>query len=221
MYCQKCGKQIDDGSAFCQYCGVHTGNFVSNNSVNEKVYQNYNVQHTERKTEHIKSKEEFMADYRAKHPEIIVYFVLFAICIIAGAIVFIMNFLEFSNHHREENLNGMLISVFFDVGAFAFLYAKNRSEKLAQTAYNTYLNDVNSQLDNIDRKEPIYDYNKWECPRCGQLNADSVKYCLNCSSPKVITFSKPQGDEWQCPNCGKIHKNYVGSCGCGQTKPNQ
>ena len=83
MYCQKCGKQIDDGSAFCQYCGVHTGNFVSNNSVNEKVYQNYNVQHTERKTEHIKSKEEFMADYRAKHPEIIVYFVLFAICIIA------------------------------------------------------------------------------------------------------------------------------------------
>ena len=79
MYCQKCGKQIDDGSAFCQYCGVHTGNFVSNNSVNEKVYQNYNVQHTERKTEHIKSKEEFMADYRAKHPEIIVYFVLFAI----------------------------------------------------------------------------------------------------------------------------------------------
>lgn len=39
MYCQKCGKQIDDGSAFCQYCGVHTGNFVSNNSVNEKVYQ--------------------------------------------------------------------------------------------------------------------------------------------------------------------------------------
>ena len=109
----------------------------------------------------------------------------------------------------------------FYVGAFAFLYAKNRSEKLAQTAYNTYLNDVNSQLDNIDRKEPIYDYNKWECPRCGQLNADSVKYCLNCSSPKVITFSKPQGDEWQCPNCGKIHKNYVGSCGCGQTKPNQ
>ena len=187
MYCQKCGKQIDDGSAFCQYCGVHTG----------KVYQNYNVQHTERKTEHIKSKEEFMADYRAKHPEIIVYFVLFAICIIAGAIVFIMNFLEFSNHHREENLNGMLISVFFYVGAFAFLYAKNRSEKLAQTAYNTYLNDVNSQLDNI------------------------VKYCLNCSSPKVITFSKPQGDEWQCPNCGKIHKNYVGSCGCGQTKPNE
>ena len=92
MYCQKCGKQIDDGSAFCQYCGVHTGNFVSNNSVNEKVYQNHNVQHTERKTKRIKSKEEFMADYRAKHPEIIVYFVLFAICMIAGAIVFIMNF---------------------------------------------------------------------------------------------------------------------------------
>ena len=21
MYCQKCGKQIDDGSDFCKYCG--------------------------------------------------------------------------------------------------------------------------------------------------------------------------------------------------------
>lgn len=104
MYCQKCGKQIDEGSVFCQHCGAQIGNSVSDNFSNRNANLNFNVQHTERKTEHIKSKEEFMADYRAKHPEIIVYFVLFAICIIAGAIVFIMNFLEFSNHHREENL---------------------------------------------------------------------------------------------------------------------
>ena len=113
MYCQKCGKQIDEGSVFCQHCGAQIGNSVSDNFSNRNANLNFNIQHTERKTERIKSKEEFMADYRAKHPEIIVYFVLFAICIIAGAIVFIMNFLEFSNHHREENLNGMLISVFF------------------------------------------------------------------------------------------------------------
>ena len=123
-------KQIDDGSAFCQYCGVHTGNFVSNNSVNEKVYQNYNVQHTERKTEHIKSKEEFMADYRAKHPEIIVYFVLFAICIIAGAIVFIMNFLEFSNHHREEKFKWYVnFCLFFMWVLFAFSLCKKTEVK--------------------------------------------------------------------------------------------
>lgn len=30
---------------------------------------------------------------------------------------------------------------------------------------------------------------------------------------------KPSGDEWKCPRCGKINANYVGSCGCGQTKP--
>lgn len=25
---------------------------------------------------------------------------------------------------------------------------------------------------------------------------------------------------WKCPNCGKINQNYVGSCGCGEIKPN-
>lgn len=26
-------------------------------------------------------------------------------------------------------------------------------------------------------------------------------------------------NEWRCPDCGIIHKNYVGTCGCGGTKP--
>lgn len=25
--------------------------------------------------------------------------------------------------------------------------------------------------------------------------------------------------EWKCPKCGNIHQNYVGSCGCGESKP--
>lgn len=29
MYCQKCGKQIDEGSVFCQHCGAQIGNSVS------------------------------------------------------------------------------------------------------------------------------------------------------------------------------------------------
>lgn len=31
MYCQKCGKQIADGSVFCQHCGAQIGNVVSDN----------------------------------------------------------------------------------------------------------------------------------------------------------------------------------------------
>ena len=61
MYCQKCGKQIADGSVFCQHCGAQIGNVVSDNFSN----QNYNVQHTEKHEEPIKNKEEFIADFRA------------------------------------------------------------------------------------------------------------------------------------------------------------
>ena len=31
MFCQKCGKELPDGSSFCPYCGAHT-NVSSNNS---------------------------------------------------------------------------------------------------------------------------------------------------------------------------------------------
>ena len=69
MYCQKCGKQIDEGSVFCQHCGAQIGNSVSDNFSNRNANLNFNVQHTERKTERIKSKEEFMDDYHTKHPD--------------------------------------------------------------------------------------------------------------------------------------------------------
>lgn len=36
MYCQKCGKQIADGSVFCQHCGAQIGNVVSDNFSNQK-----------------------------------------------------------------------------------------------------------------------------------------------------------------------------------------
>lgn len=35
--------------------------------------------------------------------------------------------------------------------------------------------------------------------------------------------SKPAQDssnQWQCPTCKKINENYVGTCGCGKSKPN-
>lgn len=27
--------------------------------------------------------------------------------------------------------------------------------------------------------------------------------------------------EWCCSNCGRINQNYVGTCGCGETKPKE
>ena len=35
-----------------------------------------------------------------------------------------------------------------------------------------------------------------------------------------IPEREPEEYEWKCPNCGKINQNYVGTCGCGEKKPN-
>ncbi|MBQ9514575.1 MAG: hypothetical protein IJR57_00555 [Ruminococcus sp.] len=35
-----------------------------------------------------------------------------------------------------------------------------------------------------------------------------------------IPEREPEAYEWKCPNCGKINQNYVGTCGCGASKPN-
>ena len=46
MYCQKCGKQIDEGSVFCQHCGAQIGNSVSDNFSNRNANLNlmYSIQ---------------------------------------------------------------------------------------------------------------------------------------------------------------------------------
>ena len=35
-----------------------------------------------------------------------------------------------------------------------------------------------------------------------------------------IPEREPEEYEWKCPQCGKINQNYVGTCGCGASKPN-
>lgn len=185
MYCQKCGKQIADGSVFCQHCGAQIGNVISDNFSNRNANQWNNFKHYENRTERVKGREEFFADYRAKHPEIIIYFVLFAICILAGSIVFIINYLEFSNHHREENLNGMLISIFFDVGAFVFLYAKRRSDKLAQSAYDTYLNSINGTEELMYEENIDNTSSQRFCENCGAEIDNNAEVCPICGTKQI------------------------------------
>ena len=40
------------------------------------------------------------------------------------------------------------------------------------------------------------------------------------SKKPEIPEREPEEYEWKCPNCGKINQNYVGTCGCGASKPN-
>lgn len=212
MYCQKCGKQIDEGSVFCQHCGAQIGNSVSDNFSNRNANLNFNVQHTERKTERIKSKEEFMDDYHTKHPERMVYVVLFIILEIAATIVFIMNVSSYIDHHRDENLTGMMIAAFLEIIAIIFACAIQKVNASANKAFNSYITKESREKTNVSTK--------WLCPKCGNSNPTNIRYCSNCSCQKPnFEPISAQTDVWQCPKCGKINQNYVGTCGCGTRKP--
>lgn len=212
MYCQKCGKQIDDGSAFCQHCGAQIGNSVSDNFSNRNANLNFNVQHTERKTERIKSKEEFMDDYHTKHPERMVYVVLFIILEIAATIVFIMNVSSYIDHHRDENITGMMIAAFLEIIAVIFACAIQKVNASANKAFDSYITKESRKKTNVSTK--------WLCPKCGNSNPANIRYCSNCSCQKPnFEPISAQTDVWQCPKCGKINQNYVGTCGCGTRKP--
>ena len=212
MYCQKCGKQIDEGSVFCQHCGAQIGNSVSDNFSNRNANLNFNVQHTERKTERIKSKEEFMDDYHTKHPERTVYVVLFIILEIAATIVFIMNVSSYIDHHRDENLTGMMIAAFLEIIAIIFACAIQKVNASANKAFDSYITKESREKTNVSTK--------WLCPKCGNSNPANIRYCSNCSCQKPnFEPISAQTDVWQCPKCGKINQNYVGTCGCGTRKP--
>lgn len=212
MYCQKCGKQIDEGSVFCQHCGAQIGNSVSDNFSNRNANLNFSVQHTERKTERIKSKEEFMDDYHTKHPERMVYVVLFIILEIAATIVFIMNVSSYIDHHRDENLTGMMIAAFLEIIAIIFACAIQKVNASANKAFDSYITKESRKKTNVSTK--------WLCPKCGNSNPANIRYCSNCSCQKPnFEPISAQTDVWQCPKCGKINQNYVGTCGCGTRKP--
>lgn len=48
----------------------------------------------------------------------------------------------------------------------------------------------------------------------------SIDDCLHQKSVSSASPVSPIGNEWKCPKCGRINQSYVGSCGCGEQKPN-
>lgn len=148
-----------------------------------------------------------------------VYTVLFIIFEIVATIVFIMNVSSYIDHHRDDNLIGMIISVFIEVIAIIFACAIKKYDSTAEQEYNKYrmINDSSNQRNS-----------SWRCQKCGAYNDGTSLYCARCSceKPYVITGnsnkinkSVHRADVWICPNCGRENQNYVGSCGCGEVKP--
>ena len=53
----------------------------------------------------------------------------------------------------------------------------------------------------------------YECENCGEKYVPSMTAIIFAPHRGLTKYLK-------CPNCGKINQNYVGSCGCGEIKPN-
>jgi hypothetical protein len=45
----------------------------------------------------------------------------------------------------------------------------------------------------------------WNCPDCGQANADTSRFCINCKCNKI---RPPSSDVWTCGACGETHNPY-------------
>lgn len=95
--------------------------------------------------------------------------------------------------------------------------------------------------DGSDRMAQNDTLETWTCIKCGEVNTGIKDYCIVCHTSKDEsikkkyftqsgrTGGKPSSQrnpkevdpmkEWQCPNCGRINANYVGTCGCGQVRP--
>jgi predicted RNA-binding Zn-ribbon protein involved in translation (DUF1610 family) len=48
---------------------------------------------------------------------------------------------------------------------------------------------------------------------------ESKSFFGNKKTNTNITPVDQDANTWTCPNCGKVMPNYVGTCGCGETKP--
>lgn len=95
---------------------------------------------------------------------------------------------------------------------------KDESSGIQSDAVSTCQNTIDAQRQKVD----------WVCPKCQHINSRLLTKCIVCgesivnNSFEAVSVSTVQAgtNEWKCIRCGRDNKNYVGTCGCGQSKPN-
>lgn len=102
---------------------------------------------------------------------------------------------------KDYEFNGMLMIktwMIFDAIGFFFLWLSSALRKLE---------NIEKALCNENPKStvPVNTYNSALFKNSGTESA-----------PK----GQPSSGEWKCSKCGKVNQNYVGTCGCGEVKPN-
>lgn len=118
---------------------------------------------------------------------------------------------------EAESFHRLLIigTIAFFVGLVLTLVGRNKYQKNQYIA--TESASFGEKLSSISAEND----SKWCCKHCGQWNEKSLTICLNCGEKKAVKSTPNKSvaaNEWKCSKCGKINQNYVGTCGCGQTK---
>lgn len=72
-----------------------------------------------------------------------------------------------------------------------------------------WLASVLEKLENIERSICGGNHNG--------MNINAIHTAIDNIQSKVK--KEPSENEWKCSKCGNINQNYVGTCGCGEEKP--
>lgn len=142
--------------------------------------------------------------------------------IILGAVCKINN-ADWSSSPRMGFNPGLMFQTWIiaDIIALAFYWMsqvlcklENIEKALGADGENeTLLSGINNLINNT--KNAVSNQNV-----AGSSTSANTNTTVNRSYNAVPPENREAGaNEWKCPNCGKINQNYVGSCGCGQTKP--
>lgn len=133
----------------------------------------------------MKSKEEYLEEYRKEHGTK-TYMAFQIIFQLIGGIIMIISTINLVNGRKSERdtfIILLIVGIFLFLIGFIFLKVFQNQETKALIS--------------------------WE------------RYSTKSSEEKIIdkrtkTISE---NEWKCSSCGRINQNYVGTCGCGQRKP--
>ena len=70
-----------------------------------------------------------------------------------------MNVSSYIDHHRDENLTGMMIAAFLEIIAIIFACAIQKVNASANKAFDSYITKESREKTNVSTK--------WLCPKCG------------------------------------------------------
>lgn len=153
MFCPNCGKEVINNTNFCPNCG--SGLNVNSHFNNNNKY--------------IKSRREFLADYRSDHPEIWAYLICSLLFDLACAGILIFTAMQIDKYNTRDELTaiafGVFLAVVCGIVGTVFWVKFRKCDRKSVQEYEMY---------KASAEHPI---NEWRCPSCGRINQSYTGTC--------------------------------------------